>query len=308
MQRDTRSFKVEFEDLKAVWALVSSTIMDDPIECSKFWAPKLDEAITTAYKHVYRLYDELSNLEQENIIEGVDAISSNSGVLSFEEAFNRSLKKVDWEAVLYSTIERLDQLKDLLPKSCLNKLKRRKKLLDLFRPKVGVKDSSSIRMFLSEQGLSEHWLTRCYEHSWYGSIYDLAFSPLLSFVSVDTDIAYNLKKISDTLDSFDVVSMSGRDTSILLVKRVSRILEDIVEWIDVEEPEINVVLELMKNKGYYQNDVFLVCRALHRVYTSGKMTGTVIKDDVSNLLAFINEHMSARNIKYLYEYPLSVFV
>lgn len=309
MQGNTRSFEVEFEDLKSMWALVSCILINDVAECSKFWAPKLDEVISIAYKHVYRLYDELSILEQDNSIPGVDYTPQNGGnVLSFEDAFIRSLKRVDWEAVLYYVINHLDEFQDLLPKTCLNKLKRRQKILDLFKSKVPIKDSSSVQMFLSEQDLKDHWLIHCYRRSWYGSIYDMIFSPLLSFVSVDTDIAYKIKSVSDGLDEFDNVSMTSRDTSLLLVRRVSRILEDIVELIPESEPTIDCISELMKNNGYYQSDIFLMRRALHRVYTSGKLTGTIAKDDTTALLSFLNEYMSARNMKYLYEYPLNVFV
>jgi len=287
------------------------------------FAPVLEEAVRVAYTPQQTIYDELSEVENNNSIPALSNIENTSSDNAEPNHIISVLKKFDWESIF---VEYMRDLKDYAPylqrdmlKFLHFKMLTNKKIEEIrtkFKTEEKPNRLSTIGLHVEkavEAGLPKnHWIVNAFTRYWDGSYFDLMRSSLVSLLGIDIDISNKVKDISDALQHADGRYIHTTRSMLVDLNIKTRLFDRYgLEALDAflnNPPNHNWVDSVNKRliaEGTKASDRYLLCDALFWMMHSGCMRNAIPTENAKEAVLAIFTAWQPFGVKTLLDYPES---
>lgn len=321
MRRDISS---DLQQRTTQWCMIGRLSSTNPVQLTKVkalsFAPVLEEALDVAYSPDYSLYDELTELENQNSLSSIDKSEQISG--SYEpHSIAGVLRKFDWEGIFEEYISNLKEYAPYMQRGILKFLHFKmltNQKINSIRSSLEIKEkenrlsTAKIHVENAEDlGLPKnHWIGNAFCHYWDGSCYDLMRSPVVSLMGIDVDISNSIKSISDALQKADgryITSTRSMVVDLLVrTKLFDRFGLEALESFEAKDEShnwIDIVDKRLVAEGVKYSDRYLLCDSLFWMLHSGCMRRAIPNENASDAVLTIYKSWQPFGVKTLLDYP-----
>jgi len=316
-----RKSDTDFQEKLAIWSSMQWSIpqKDRSVEALNLFINSIDKAIAVAHTPNYSFYDKLHDIETQNSIPGIPA-SNNIEVTDYDSNVHKLLCNLSWTEIVTILLQNMDSYSDCLSSDVLSVLKKSKALLDkrddvLSNHSIVIDNHINIDAIgvLEDYNVTkQHWIVDCFIHYWKGVSYDILFDPLLSFVSIEEDVAKYIKHISDVFIGIDGFKSYGNNSYLVKIKNTHDVFVDYgcmcLDVIDTYANTNRDVFFIMDQEliklGVLHTDRFLLIQSMFWMCERGCLKGVLPdRKDVRDVLLSYFKFIQPSGCKLLLDYP-----